>query len=244
MLTSVRSLLAATILAGSALVAVPAAAQDLGVEVSGNASVVSEYRFRGVDMSGGDAAIQGGVDISHDSGIYVGTWGSSLDEDTVGYGHTELDVYGGWGTDISDTLSVDVGVIAYLYPNAPAGDYDYFEAYGSVGFGLGPADLSVGIAYAPEQDSLAEDDNLYLYTDLGIGVPNTPLTLSGHVGYTDGYLTYTNDSKAWDWSVGADVAIGEILSVGLAYVGVEDDIGPGAYDFGDDAVVATLSTSF
>ena len=245
MLTSVRSLMAATVLAGSAFVAVPAAAQDLGVEISGNAAVVSEYRFRGVDLSGGDVAIQGGIDVTHDSGIYVGTWGSSLDEDTVGYGHTELDVYGGWGTDINDSLSLDVGVIAYLYPNAPEGDYDYVEFYSSVGFGLGPADLSVGVAYAPKQDSLGNDDNLYLYSDLGVGIPDTPISLSAHVGYTDGFLTFTNDSKAWDWSVGAAVAIGEKLSVGVSYVGVEDDIGPGdGYDFGDDAFVATLSASF
>jgi uncharacterized protein (TIGR02001 family) len=237
--------MAATILAGSALVAVPAAAQDLGVEVSGNAAIVSEYRFRGVDLSGGDAAVQGGVDVSHESGIYVGTWGSSLDEDTVGYGHTELDIYAGWGTELSDTLSLDVGVIAYLYPNAPAGDYDYLEAYGSVGFGLGPADLTVGLAYAPEQDSLGDDDNLYIYSDLGVGIPNTPVSLAAHLGYTDGFLTYTSNSKAWDWSIGADVALGQIMSVGVAYVGVEDDIAPGdGYDFADDALVATLSASF
>lgn len=244
MLTSVRSLTAATLIVGSAFVATPAAAQNSGIEVSANAAVVSEYRFRGVDLSGGDIAIQGGVDVGHSSGIYVGTWGSSIDEDTVGYGHTELDVYGGWTGDITETLSFDVGAIYYLYPNAGAGDFDYIEFYSSVGFGLGPAQLSVGVAYAPEQDSLADEDNLYLFSDLGVGIPNTPVTLSAHVGYTDGFLTFTNEGKAWDWSVGADVALGQTLSVGAAYVGVEDDIAPGNYDFGDDAFVVSLSASF
>ena len=101
MLTSIRSLMAATVL-GSALLAAPAFAQDSDLSIAGNATVASEYRFRGVDLSGGDIAIQGGVTVSHSSGFYVGTWGSSLDEDTVGYGHTELDLYGGWAGDLTD----------------------------------------------------------------------------------------------------------------------------------------------
>ena len=243
MLTSVRSLMAATVLAGSVCVAAPAMAQDIGVEVSANASVVSEYRFRGVDLSGGDIAIQGGIDLGLPNGFYVGTWGSSIDEDTVGYGHTELDVYGGWSGDLAEGVSVDVGVIAYLYPNAGPGEFDYYEGYASVGFAIGPAEASVGVAYAPDQDSLGDTDNLYLYTDLGVGIPGTPVSISGHLGYTDGFLTFTDNSKAWDYSIGADVALGENLSVGVAYVGVEDDIVTG-YDFGDDAVVLTLGASF
>lgn len=245
MLTSVRGLSAALFLAASSALATPAFAQEESdVSVSANAAIVSEYRFRGVDLSGGDMAIQGGIDVGHSSGLYVGAWGSSLDEDTVGFGHTEIDIYGGFSTDVSDSVSVDVGVIAYLYPNAGPGDFDYFEGYASVGFGFGPADLSVGVAYAPEQDSLGDDDNLYMFGDLGVGIPETPISLSGHLGYTDGFLTFTNNSQAWDWSVGLDVALGENLSVGGAYVDVEGDIPAGNYDFTDDAFVFTLAASF
>ncbi len=244
MLTSVRSLMAATVLAGSAFVAAPAAAQEVGVEVSANAAIVSEYRFRGVDLSGGDIAIQGGVDIGLPAGFYIGTWGSSIDETTVGYGHTELDIYGGWATDISDTVSFDIGAIMYIYPNAGPGDFDYIEFYSSVGFALGPADLAVGVAYAPDQDSLGSTDNFYIYTDLGIGIPDTPITITGHLGYTDGFLTFTNDSEAFDWSIGVEVALGDILSIGAAYVDVEGDaaVDPGEV-FTSDAFVVTLAAS-
>lgn len=245
MLTSIRRLLAGSLLASTVFAAAPAVAQDdSGITISGNAAIVSEYRFRGVDMSGGDIAVQGGVDIGHASGIYIGTWGSSLDEDTVGYGHTELDVYAGWSTELDSGVSFDIGGIYYLYPNAGAGDYDYVEAYASAGFGFGPGDLSVGIAYAPEQESLGDTDNLYVFADAGVGIPNTALSLSGHLGYTDGFLTYTDDSKAFDWSVGADYALTPNLSVGVAYVGAEGDFAPGDYDFTDDTVVFTLGTSF
>ena len=216
---------------------------DNGITLSGNAALVTEYRFRGVDLSGGEIAIQGGVDLAHESGFYAGTWGSSLDEDTVGYGSTEVDVYAGFGGSLAEGVSFDIGGIVYMYPDAGAGDFDYYEFYGSVGFGFGPAEATVGVAYAPDQDSLGSTDNFYIYTDLSAGIPETPISVTAHLGYTDGFLTFTNDGKAFDWSIGLDVAVGGPVSIGVAYVGAEGDIPAGAYDFTDDAVVFTLSAS-
>src|SRR3546814_4237167 len=57
-----------------------APAQDEGVDaitVSGSATVVSDYRFRGFSQSDEEAAIQGGITVSHGSGLYLGTWGRS-----------------------------------------------------------------------------------------------------------------------------------------------------------------------
>ncbi|MEO0062251.1 MAG: hypothetical protein RLZZ08_811 [Pseudomonadota bacterium] len=244
MLTSTRSLIAATLLAGTVFAAAPAMAQDAtsSITLTGNASIVSQYRFRGVDLSGGDIAVQGGIDASHSSGFYVGTWGSSLDEDTVGYGHTELDLYGGWAGDVASGVNANVGVIRYVYPNAGAGNFDYTELYGKLGFGIGPATATVGVAYAPKQDSLGSTDNLYLYTDVGVAIPSTPVTLTAHLGYTDGFLTYTPDGTAFDYSVGAKVAINQKLSASLSYVAADGHSAP--YNFVNDAVVATLGVSF
>nr|WP_298925811.1 TorF family putative porin [uncultured Erythrobacter sp.] len=211
---------------------------------SANVAFATEYRFRGVALTDGNFAVQGGFDVSHESGLYVGTWGSNLDEQTVGYGSTELDIYGGWSGDLTDGVSADVGAIAYLYPDAGPGDFDYLEFYGSLSFGLGPASLTGGFAYAPDQDSLGGTDNLYLYADVSFGIPDTPITLNGHVGYTDGFLTFTTDSEAIDWSISADLAVGP-ATLSAAYVGVEGDvlIDPTG-TFTDDAFVVTLSASF
>ncbi|MCB2064909.1 MAG: TorF family putative porin [Novosphingobium sp.] len=243
MFTSIRGIVAATLVAGSAMVATPAFAQDESesdISISGNAAVVTDYRFRGVGLSGGDIAIQGGIDVGHSSGFYIGTWGSSIDGGD--YGSVELDIYGGWSGDIADGVSADVGAIYYAYPNGLAGaDLDYIEFYASLGFTLGPAEATVGFAYAPDQDSLGDTDNIYVYTDLSVGIPDTPLSVTGHLGYTDGFLTFTPDGKAFDWSIGASLSLTENLSVGVSYVGVE---GGNVDGVTDDAIVATLSVEF
>lgn len=219
-------------------------ADDSPLSFSANVALATEYRFRGVNLSGGNFAIQGGLDLSHSSGFYIGTWGSNLDEQTVGYGSTELDLYGGWSGNLSDAVSVDVGAIAYIYPDAGPGEFDYYEVYGSVGFSLGPVSVTPGFAYAFDQDSLGGTDNTYLYTDVSLGIPDTPVTLNGHLGYTDGFLTFTNDSKAVDWSIGADLAAGPV-TFNVSYIDVESDamVDPGEV-FTSDAFVATVSASF
>ena len=97
--------------------AVPAFAQEAesssGITVSGNAAVTSDYRFRGVSFSDGDIAIQGGIDVAHESGFYIGTWGSSI-EDSATFGHTELDVYGGWSGEVASGITFDVGLLEYI----------------------------------------------------------------------------------------------------------------------------------
>ncbi|WP_305098127.1 TorF family putative porin [Croceibacterium aestuarii] len=248
MLTSIRGLCAATALAGAAFLATPAMAEDentSGFSISGNAAVVTDYRFRGVSLSGGDAAIQGGIDVAHDSGFYVGTWGSSIDGGA--YGSTELDIYGGWSGDVASGLSADVGLLYYYYPGGVGGaDLDYFEPYASVSTAFGPLGATVGVAYAWSQDSLGNDDNLYLYTDLSAAIPNSPISLSAHLGYTDGvlappFLAGTTDETGLDWSIGASATVLEKLTVGVSYIGVE---GPSINGFTDDAVVGTLSVAF
>ncbi len=250
MLTSFRGKIAVSLATLAVGIAAPsmAHAQDTEegpVTVSANVALTTDYRFRGVSLSGGDMAVQGGFDVGHESGFYVGTWASSI-EGGDAYGELELDLYGGWSGALSDGVSVDVGLLYYMYPSDSLGaDVDYFEPYASVGFAMGPAEATVGAAYAWEQDSLGGEDNLYIYTDLGVALPSTPVSLSAHLGYTDGVLAPPllagdADDSGLDWSLGASVATGP-LELGIAYIGVE---GPSIDGFTDDTIVATLSASF
>jgi uncharacterized protein (TIGR02001 family) len=251
MLTSIRSLLAATVLAGAAFVSTPVLAQDADedssdISVSGNVALTTDYRFRGVSLSGGDPAIQGGINVGLPAGFYVGAWSSSIDGGA--YGSQELDLFGGWSGEVASGLTFDVGLLKYIYPNGASGvDLDYWEPYTSLAFSAGPATVKVGAAYAWDQDSLGGDDNLYLYTNVDFGLPTTPLTVSAHVGYTKGVLapavltTLSTDDSGFDYSIGASATVLGALTLGVSYIGVD---GPSVDGFTDDTIVATLTASF
>jgi len=247
--TSIRGIVAATLVASCGLTAVPAFADETDapsdITVTGNVALVTDYRFRGLSLSGGDVAIQGSINVNHSSGLYVGTWASSL-EDSAVYGNAEVDIYAGWTGAIASGLTADVGLLYYVYPNGNVGDANVFEPYASLTTAIGPATAKVGVAYAWKQDSLGGDDNLYLFTDLGVGIPDTPISLSAHVGYTDGalspkLLTGVSTDGGWDYSVGATFAATKNLSLGVSYVGVD---GASIDSFSNDAVVGTLKLSF
>lgn len=249
MLTSVRGLFAATLLAGCALAATPAMADETDppsdVTVTGSVALVTDYRFRGLSLSGGDFAVQGSVNVNHSSGFYAGAWASSLEDSPV-YGNAELDVYAGWTGEVASGVTADVGLLYYVYPNGKVGDANVFEPYASISGTLGPATAKVGVAYAWKQSSLGNDDNLYLYTDWSLAVPETPLSVSAHLGYTDGalspkLLTGVSTKGGLDYSIGAAYQITPALSLGVSYIGVE---GASIKSFSNDAVVATLKASF
>jgi uncharacterized protein (TIGR02001 family) len=262
MLTSIRGLMAATALAGATLAATPAFADETDppsdFTVSGNVALVSDYRFRGLSQSAGDPAIQGTININHSSGFYVGTWASSLDfsnfpsiEDV--YGEMELDIYGGWTGAIGGGVTADVGLLYYAYPGGHVGKAEFFEPYASLSATMGPATAKVGVAYAWKQTALnfnggGKDDNLYVYADLSGGIPDTPVSLSAHLGYTKGALSPKYATGATldyaggiDYNVGASINITPKLSIGASYVGVE---GTSIDGYSDDTVVGTLKLSF
>ncbi|VAV91018.1 hypothetical protein MNBD_ALPHA04-434 [hydrothermal vent metagenome] len=237
-----------------ASVATPALAQEeeatessSSISVSANVALTSDYRFRGLSLSNGDIAVQGGIDVSHDSGFYIGTWASSL-EDSPTYGHTELDLYGGWSGEVTDGLTLDAGLLYYVYPNGEggaAGPSDYFEPYASVSATLGPVELTSGIAYAWSQDSLGNSDNVYIYTGASAGIPNTPISLNASIGINDGSLgnpagTFS-DRDYIDWKLGADWAITSNLTASVAYT---DTDAPSINNSTDSAVVFTLAAQF
>lgn len=101
--------------------------------VSAELSLVSDYRYNGVSQTDKGPALQGSLDYSHDSGIYVGTWASNLDYGSGDDTNLEWDYYVGYYRDLSDSFGFDLGYAQYTYHGADySGDYDYGEAY--VGF--------------------------------------------------------------------------------------------------------------
>ena len=84
-----------------------------------NVALSSEYMWRGMTQTDGQAAISGGFDISGESGAYFGVWGSNVeygDDATM-----ELDYYLGYAGETEGGLSYDIGYLLYDFPGA---DYD------------------------------------------------------------------------------------------------------------------------
>ena len=88
--------------------------------ITGNAGVFSDYRFRGIIADRLKPAFQGGFDIAHASGFYVGNWNSNVDRDFYDGASLEMDFYGGYKRALGD-FGLDVGVLYYYYPNSGAG---------------------------------------------------------------------------------------------------------------------------
>jgi len=203
----VRGLLAASALAG-AFVAAPAFADEAPSDftITGSATVASQYRFRGLSQSDNLPVIQGAITVTHSSGLYVGTWGSSAENRTspIFIGGSEIDVFGGYSKTIAG-LTLDGGVYGYLYPGVPSANY--YELYGSVAKTYGPVKGKLGINFAPAQKvfnynfTSATRNNTYVYGELSSGIPGTPISVHGHVGYTAGGFDYGR--QYLDYSVGA-----------------------------------------
>ncbi len=230
------------------LSATPAFAQDEAaspVKVTGSVGLVSDYRFRGVSQSDRGMAVQGGLTIAHESGIYVGTWGSNLSGwGTFGGSNMELDLIAGYSTALTESTTIDVGLTWYNYPSG-ASKTDFAEPYVKLSSTLGPVKGLVGVAYAPKQQALGKwysnadlyaagtpdrpgkkNDNFYVWSDVSGAIPNTPVTLKAHLGWSKGNsglgpngTSVAPTGKYLDWLVGADVAIPSTpLTLSVAYI--------------------------
>ena len=219
----------------AALATSPASAQQ-AIDISGGASVVSDYRFRGISRSDGDPAVQASLHGEHASGLNAGLWASTLGGDSP-YGDAEINFYAGWGREIGSGTRLSGGLIYYLFQGErdDALVEDHPEAWLRVSHLLGPVEAGVGIAYAI--DAAGGDDNLHLHTDLSSAIPGTPLTIKGRVGWSDGALA--PGGSYWDWSLGAEAALGR-ATLGLRYVDTDVE-GGGHVDAG---LVASLGVSF
>jgi len=135
-----------------------------------NIGATSNYMWRGYTQSTSDAAVSGGLDYSHDSGAYAGTWVSSLGGNGAG---TEIDYYAGFSGE-AESVGYDLGYIYYAYQNAGT-TTDFAEVYGSVTM----SGVTAGIASE-------------VYTQGGTDLDQTYYSLSSDFELIDGFgLTAT-----------------------------------------------------
>ncbi|MDW8323197.1 MAG: TorF family putative porin [Burkholderiales bacterium] len=104
--------------------------------LTGNLSFTNDYRYRGVSQTFKEPAIQGGLDYSHKSGFYLGTWASNVSEAELAGANMEWDFYGGYNASLGKDLSLNVGGLYYFYPGKDKAAYGFdpntFELYAGV----------------------------------------------------------------------------------------------------------------
>ncbi len=258
MRTSFGSLLSLSL----AFLATPALADETdppaAVTINGSATVVSDYRFRGISQTDKNFAVQGSITLTHESGVYASVWGSSIDDYVTAslQANQEIDLILGFKKSFGGT-TVDVGALYYVYPKTKlAGDLsssNFIEPYLAVSQAIGPVTAKATVNWAPKQKALAlnqtapKQDNLYLAGDLSAAIPNTPISLSAHIGHSKGpsWLATTGRGNSYtDWGFGA-TATYKALTFGIQYVDTNTTFfTPSGKDAGKGGVVFTLGASF
>lgn len=211
-------------------------------EVSGELNLLSDYRFRGVSRSDEDPAVQAGLMVSHESGLYVGARGTSL-QGMDGFrlldqGDVQFDLYAGFRRDIGDGFEVDGGLMYYVY--AGGGASDYVEPYASLSYLIGPVYATAGAKYAPSQAATGNEDMLYLFGQIDVTVPFRPWSFSLQAGRQD----WGRFGSYWTWSLGGKyhVQIDGIpnTEIGLRYVDTDLPALPGQ----DAGIVLSVEIGF
>ncbi len=191
------------------------ASSFMGGEWSGSATIASDYRFRGLSRSFRDPVVQGGVELKMPSNFYVGAWGSIVDKqffpNSAGF---EADVYGGYRTTIGDGVSLDVGLIQYMFPF----ESEFATLEGYVGAQWRWFGVRLNRTLSNNYFRYDGADGTH-YLDLAVTYPLTPrLNVLAHYGVTkisgnDGdYIDYkfgvTYDWKGFSWGasiIGTDI---------------------------------------
>ncbi len=205
------------------------------VSVSGNASLTSDYIWRGMTQNQGEVSFQGGFDLETDAGFYLGTWTGTakfdiLDEDAIDTGQDdangddimrdeivdsstiEVDYYAGYAGSIGD-IGYDIGFIEVTYPGASS--LDFSETY------LGLDIMGVGLFYSA-------GDEFGDYAEISYGFDAGP----GSIGLS--YGDY--EDAGTNYVIGYDIPVGD-FTLSLAYTDFESDSG----DADEDAFVVTLA---
>lgn len=159
--------------------------------VNANIGLTNDYKYYGSTYSNEEWAVSGGFDVAHSSGLYLGTWASTVDfnssaSDPAG---VELHIYAGYANKLHNGLGYDIGARNYSYPDQNEDDatekYNFYEFIASINYvfdgDLTPL-LNAGIAISPDYFS---DGGNSIYGSCSLTI-SLPANLGAYVSY--GYL--------------------------------------------------------
>ncbi len=172
-----------------------ASAFELGVTLGG----VTDYVWRGVSQTDENPAVQGGVTVSHTSGLSAGLWASNVDFNDGGEADYELDATLAYTHPFAGA-DVTLSGIYYAYPGADDNlNYDFWEAGLTYARNVNEmVDVTAAVNYSPE---FFGDTGDAVYANLGLSAP---------IKYVDGLSAKGSFGRQWvddginynDWSAG------------------------------------------
>ena len=137
-----------------------AQAGSITKNINAEVTLTSNYMYRGLTQTAYNPAVQATVEYKEKSGLYLGTWASSLAPGpAAGY---EQDLFAGVKIPL-DTIKLDAGFIYYAYPVIK--DADVAEIYANVELDEVPG-LTTGInisVYEARENSKVGD--FYFFAD-------------------------------------------------------------------------------
>ncbi|MBH9412878.1 hypothetical protein GHU28_00720 [Pseudomonas aeruginosa] len=166
-------------------------ARDLGDFELKLATSPPRSMAQGLVTPGSSGSFHGGLDLSHESGWYIGNWTSNLDPGKP----TAIASYAGFKRPLNHRLGYEMGLIRYSRPEQPA------NAAAELSGGLSIFGSRLGAALSSDRGR----NDTTLFADLGVNPPfgfdvtlkygnhrlDNPASLSG-----GGYVSVFND-----WSV-------------------------------------------
>ena len=214
----------------------------LTTQVFANIGATSDYVFRGLSQSDGDAVGQGSLDVVTPSGIYAGVWASGVDKpfgavynQVGGDEDLEYDVYLGWNKNVGSGINLDGGVIRYGF-EPDDDEISWTEAY----LGLTAEGLNLKASVRVEGSEIFGE-----YLEVNYRKSVGGVTLKAHAGhfYLDEEVRLIDEYS--DYYLGAAKTFHNLgrLNVELRYHFADGDARD-RYTVANDKLVLTVSRNF
>jgi len=228
----------ASVLAGSAVLPMTASAE---VSLSGNAGILSDYIFRGIQQSTGTA--NGGLDLEW-GGFYAGTWIAD-----VGTG-VEYDIYAGYIHEFANGFYLGAGWTEFQYSDGFDGEFHEWNSYAGWSNDLWSLDLEFSGGEHNAQPGSGAD----AFTDSdGNGEGDDYNFFAATLSYNGIYLTYgtfgedaeDEFGEYFETGYGFEVA-GFDVTAAVVFTDIDDDpVGNVSDDDGDEtSAYVGISRSF
>lgn len=228
---------AACVVAAFLIIGTP---QANAADVSVGADLASAYVWRGVTLNDGPV-IQPSIDVAGPGYIGLNVWGNlDLDDynDTLESGEfSEIDLTASYAIPV-EGFALGIGLIEYLYPDAPEGaaDAGTREVYAEAGYDIFDA-LSVGGFFAYDIDEV-NDFYANVSTSYKMDVSeDLSMSLTGVIGFAGDDFSSGADSGAHEYNVNLSASYLAMENTELgAYVAYTDSV--------DDDVLIDQETDF